>query len=243
MLKEFIDRLLELNRPETVEVNNRIYSTLGLKLVTNPEPSRLLFHSLKALADYIMVAPDGVILGRDEEGEHDCFVYIEDERTVNLVSSLDALTLQRACFATAEAAPCPFKFDAWHSQEQIVVALQAMFVATPERDALLRVVSSITNEAIGTSDDDGVTQQVSVRAGVTLKNRADLPNPVVLRPYRTFREVEQPASAFVLRVKTDGDGVRLALFEADGGTWKIQARENVAAWLREKLGSAPVVLA
>ena len=27
------------------------------------------------------------------------------------------------------------------------------------------------------------------------------------------------------------------------GTWKIQARENVAAWLREKLGAAPVVLA
>ena len=36
MLKEFLDRLLELKRPETVEVHGRVYSTLGLNPVGQP---------------------------------------------------------------------------------------------------------------------------------------------------------------------------------------------------------------
>lgn len=240
MLKEFLDRLLELNRPETVIVEGRTYSPLGLKMMTDPSPTPLAFQSLKGLTDYIAAGIDEIEVGAKKA---QAMVIVEDERTVNLVSNLNGLTMQRNIFARAEGEPCRFKFDSWHSQEQLVVALQALFVQTPERDALLRVVSSITDEAVGTSDDDGVTQQVSVRAGVMLKNRSDLPNPVTLRPYRTFREVEQPASSFVLRVRKDHEGIRLALFEADGGAWKIEARENVAAWLREKLGPAPVVLA
>lgn len=66
---------------------------------------------------------------------------------------------------------------------------------------------------------------------------------MTLKPYRTFREMDQPESPFVLRVWKDNEGVRLAVFEADGGAWKIKARENAAARLREKFGAGPAVLA
>lgn len=242
MLKEFVDRLVELGQPEKVIVGGCTFSTRALTMVKHPEPTPLKFQSLRGIVDYLQSSLDAHVAPIDGDSPSTA-LFVADDQTITLISCLEEHTYQRATFAVAVADPCRFKFDSWHSQEQLVVALQALFVQTPERDALLRVVSSITDEAVGTSDDDGVTQQVSVRAGVMLKNRSDLPNPVTLRPYRTFREVEQPASAFVLRVRKDHEGIRLALFEADGGTWKIEARENVAAWLREKLGSAPVVLA
>jgi hypothetical protein len=59
---------------------------------------------------------------------------------------------------------------------------------------------------------------------------------VELRPYRTFREIEQPASKFVLRVKRGGEGQKpgCALFEADGGFWKLEAIENIRKYIASK---------
>lgn len=53
-----------------------------------------------------------------------------------------------------------------------------------------------------------------------------------LQPYRTFLEVEQPASDFLLRLDKEG---RPALYEADGGAWKLEAKRNIAAYLCEQL--------
>ena len=44
--------------------------------------------------------------------------------------------------------------------------------------------------------------------------------------------MEQPASDFLLRLDKDG---RPALYEADGGAWKLEAKRNIAAYLGEKL--------
>ena len=59
-----------------------------------------------------------------------------------------------------------------------------------------------------------------------------MPNPAVLKPYRTFVEVEQPESKFVFRMQT---GPEMALFEADGGAWRIQAMKNIKEYLEKEL--------
>ena len=53
-----------------------------------------------------------------------------------------------------------------------------------------------------------------------------------LRPYRTFLEVEQPESEFLLRLDEDGN---VGLFEADGGMWELEAKRRVAAYFEAKL--------
>lgn len=55
---------------------------------------------------------------------------------------------------------------------------------------------------------------------------------VPLRPYRTFQEVEQPESEFLLRLDEEGN---IGLFEADGGMWKLTARQTVKAFLEKEL--------
>ena len=63
-----------------------------------------------------------------------------------------------------------------------------------------------------------------------------MPNPCVLRPIRTFTEVKQPKSAFVFRMEQgSNETVNAALFEADGGAWKIEAMENIKDYLRAEL--------
>jgi len=64
------------------------------------------------------------------------------------------------------------------------------------------------------------------------KEKGKAPNPVTLRPYRTFSEVEQPASLFVFRIDKQAN---MALFEADGKHWVADAVGNIAAYLKEQL--------
>ena len=80
--------------------------------------------------------------------------------------------------------------------------------------------------------DDGVTQNVEAKTGAVLKTKATIPNPVRLAPFRTFTEVEQPESAFVLRINQN---MQVALFEADGGAWRQEAMKDIQAYLIEAL--------
>lgn len=65
-----------------------------------------------------------------------------------------------------------------------------------------------------------------------------------LRPYRTFQEVEQPESIFLIRVSDRG----ISFIEADGGMWRLTARETIKKYLESRLeqevseGSVHVVL-
>jgi hypothetical protein len=72
---------------------------------------------------------------------------------------------------------------------------------------------------------------------------AKLKSRVTLAPFRTFTEVEQPASDFIFRAKQmKPDSLpQLALFEADGGKWRLAAIENIAAFLRNHATGVQVI--
>lgn len=91
-----------------------------------------------------------------------------------------------------------------------------------------------------TFTDDGISQQVVMKTGVTKKENAIIPNPVRLIPYRTFLEVEQPESEFVFRI-TEGRGGAPAfkLVSADGGRWEAVAVDNVKSYLMDALADIP----
>lgn len=53
--------------------------------------------------------------------------------------------------------------------------------------------------------------------------------------YRTFMEIEQPESEFVFRARKADSLPHFALFEADGGAWRIEAMKRIKAYLEENL--------
>jgi hypothetical protein len=96
---------------------------------------------------------------------------------------------------------------------------------------VLGVASKITAERATDHEDDGFAQRVVARQGVTLKAETVLRPVVNLAPYRTFIEIDQVLSQFVFRARLQNDSVNLALFEGDGGRWKLGAVAAIKAWL------------
>ena len=71
-----------------------------------------------------------------------------------------------------------------------------------------------------------------VKKGVHITQKQTIPNQLALRPFRTFADIEQPASNFALRIKFNDKGVPFCtLHEADGGAWKNQAIRNIKKFL------------
>lgn len=127
-----------------------------------------------------------------------------------------------------------------YDQESFLVSMQACFAPSEEREDVTKVASNIVSTQEATFSDDGISQQVVMKTGVTKKENAIIPNPVRLIPYRTFLEVEQPESEFVFRI-TEGRGGAPAfkLVSADGGRWEAVAVDNVKSYLMDALADIP----
>ena len=113
-----------------------------------------------------------------------------------------------------------------------MIELRSKYQHTDDIDYLLKLLSSMTLENSVKSDDNGLNQQVTVRKGIALTENVPIKPIVKLKPYRTFYEVEQPESEFLLRIRDAG---HVGLFEADGGMWKMTARYTIKSYLQEAL--------
>lgn len=155
------------------------------------------------------------------------YIHVENEKTVSVLSDLDG-NGRRERLITAVADVPHFNYEHFHESEELIVALQSKFTKTKDRDILLKVIGNIKEENVRNTGDNGFSQAVTVKTGITSVEDVKVPNPVTLAPYRTFLEVEQPESEFIFRMK---DGPRAALFEADGGVWRNKAINNIKQYL------------
>jgi hypothetical protein len=90
-------------------------------------------------------------------------------------------------------------------------------------------------------EDDGVTQRVNVQSGVVLKTTMPLQPRVSLAPYRTFAEIDQVVSTFIFRARVFNSQVQLAIFEGDGGRWRLAAVAAIKAWLASQIKTSPII--
>lgn len=183
----------------------------------------LNLNTLSSLVDYITSKLDR---------ENDRLILtIKDEQTVFLEGQLE-VDGSREQLAKVDAIVPAFNFDWFYDSEEFNIKLQSIFTDNKDREILLKVVGNISEDAVKTVGDDGVSQAVTINQGVASKVDVKVPNPVTLAPYRTFNEVAQPESKFVFRMK---EGPRCALFEADGGVWRNKAIQNIKEYFEKAL--------
>lgn len=229
-LRDAIDRIVELAAPTTKEWDGRLFSSKPLTEITVEEdgPCRLNVNTLDALA--VMIRTEGV-----KQWGMPLYIRVVDEHNVLVFTSLHdgkGTHFQRQYFYKAECDVPRVIIGQEMSQQQAIIQLQSVYDAVGDRDYLLELISRMSvNEGV-TSDDNGVTQTVTARKGPALKEDMTVKPIVKLRPYRTFLEVEQPVSEFLLRVGKDGG---ISLHEADGGVWRLEAKRKIAEWLGNKL--------
>lgn len=174
-------------------------------------------------------------------------IHVVSHREVHVVSGLFGRAEQRKTFARAMAEAVltnsNFSFGNFYDCETFVIKLLSLFEAHDGRAAVLKIVGNIKEENVRNASDDGVTQTVTAKAGIVRVEEVDVPNPVYLAPFRTFREVTQPLSPFVLRMKQGRDGglPTVALFEADGGKWKLDAIAFIKEYLSKSLTDVVII--
>ncbi|BBM17347.1 hypothetical protein G15_0990 [Enterococcus avium] len=208
------DRLFAVNTAGNVE---EIYP----KVFNAEEP--LVLNTLSGFVKYVQSNLD-----RQDES---LIIHVKNESAVYL-KGLIAGDGSREKLAVAQAIIPKFDFNYFMDTEEFNIALQSKFVLNSDRQILLQVIGNISEENVKKTGDDGVSQAVTINQGVASKADVKVPNPVILAPYRTFLEVEQPESQFIFRMK---DGPRGAIFEADGGAWRNQAIVNIREYLKEQL--------
>jgi hypothetical protein len=156
---------------------------------------------------------------------------VESPTEVSVYSTYNR-DMQRNALITAKALLPSIPFERFQNVEAFNILLQSCFVPNDHRAALLSVVGNIQEQNVNTVGDDGTSQQVTAKTGIATVSNVVLPNPVDLKPFRTFVEIEQPQSQFIFRMQS---GPTAALFEADGGAWKLDAIEAIKNYLAETL--------
>lgn len=222
MIKEALQYVIGLGNTKIENVGEQVYSTQTLYAVKEPSPDTIGVHSLSGLVEYLKSKFDG---------DTKLMVHVSSPTEVVCFSSFNR-DYNRKELIRADAMLPSFNFDRWYGTEDFNIKLQSCFVANEDRDIMLKVVGNIKEEAVNTIGDDGVSQAVVAKTGVATVANVKVPNPVILKPYRTFVEVEQPASDFIFRMQS---GPSCALFEADGGAWKLEAMRNIKQYLEEAL--------
>lgn len=196
-------------------------------------PTTLKLNSLTGLVSYILHDLD------IEDFENKKFILnVESPTTVTFSSELDA-DRKRSVYAAAIAITPNINFGHFYDLENFNIKLVSSFVKTDNRDLLLNVASKVKVDSGTEMSDDGISQIATVKNGVASLEKAKMPNPIELKPYRTFLEVEQPASDFIFRLN---DNPGAALFEADGSMWQLAAKANVKEFLKEQLSKLDNVI-
>ena len=77
-----------------------------------------------------------------------------------------------------------------------------------------------------------VDRKIRGLAWIVLRWAAKVRPRIKLQPFRTFLEVAQPESEFLLRVDSEKG---IAFFEADGGIWRLEAKRNIAEYFERGL--------
>ena len=244
-----IDSVANLARQaagKTIEIEGATYSTTLLvdPRKRDPEPDALEVSTLTSLVAYVRENRDGLVLDT-------ATLLVEGPTVVSLVGSLGAgYYRQRFRYVRAKCQPAggAFAFGEFLALEGFHIALQALFVDDYQRADVLKLCGNVKSDRIRVQVDDGKTQTVEARAGVATVENVSVPNPVTLAPFRTFTELDQPSSPFVFRLREGaaGAGVQAALFEADGGTWRLAAVDGIKVYLDAELADlspAPIVIA
>lgn len=241
MLKEVIDRILELGPIRTLEDDDEMYvkqtdHLARLKRPHEEEPNPLQFTTLTGFADYVLRNPDELPIDK-------FIIHVEDYDVVSLLGPLQPTNEnERFCYAKAKSNIKQFQFGVYMAIEPFVVGLQTMFAECPEESecdlkTILSYVGNVASERVAEHADDGFSQSIQIRTGLSMKSAVKVQNPVVVRPHRTFGEVEPPETVAVLRFKEDKreeSAPQVGLFEGAGERWRIQAIKDIADWLRHE---------
>ena len=196
MIKEALQYIVGLSEAKTQHINGNVYSDKPLHRIDTyfPAADPIRVNNLSSLLEYIH---SGVDTMADK-----MIIQVVSPTKVVLFSQLND-NRDRETLVIAEAQIPSFNYERFIEHESFCIGVQSKFVDDPETDKslILKFAGTVEAGTVAQYGDDGISQKATIKTGIASKSEAIVPNPVKLRPYRTFSEVEQPVSDFIFRIK------------------------------------------
>jgi len=252
MLKELYDAIKkDSSKVNIVVVDDTTYSSEKLHEVKQDDgiycPEVMTVQTLTGIVDYFGL--DEKFTNEDYEdykiSKEDLFLHIQSPSRVVVRSKVrKGVNSFRLNPVMASYNAPEMGFGAARDQVGFRSWLMNCFVIGEPSDNVEDIykILDITSRLIKSDDfesvDSGVGQTVSARQESGLPAGMEIKNPYKLRPHRTFPEIEQPESAFILRIFNHD---KISLIETDNGAWKVKAVESIKEFFHEKLKGVPVI--
>lgn len=226
MIREAIEYIRELNKEIDFEwFHDEVYTSAPVHKVLAPLREPIYIKSLSGLVD---------IIKDDFDNDERLLIVVEDYDRVVVQTELNE-NRRRETLMIATADTPDIVLNHYRKLDEFNTQLQALFVKNEDKQKLLSILGNLKSHNVKNYGDDGITQVVETKKGITLAQNEVIPNPVALKPFRTFTEISQPESEFVFRLTENDIGISGAFFEADGGAWRNQARISIKQYLMDQL--------
>lgn len=226
MFEKTIEKILDLARPEIIEVEDREYILKGRDpaIVIYPDPIHI--NNLSGIIDYC---------SQDPEGIGTFMIHVLDYNQVNVYIPMGGPFNLRPVLVKSTCRSNGFEFGRQYDYESFLIAVHTCFVPNEDRDYILKFISSVRVDANSKVEDDGISQTLTAKMGVSsLVKDIPIKNILNLKPYRTFTEIDQPESVFVFRMKVKDNAPVFSVHEADGAAWKQEAVSRISGYVNNQ---------
>jgi hypothetical protein len=245
MLKEFVEKISSLSGLQVEEIEGLKWASRTPHLVLPPAPEPLNTATLSSLLelcrDYLKGDADGKRAGT-------LLIHVEETGVVSFkekgvdkfgrrrkIGFVDIMDRTRLSLVDGQR----------YSVEDFVLKAQRSFINDEQLATILDLTSRISVKEESDLTDNGITQNVAARSGVHLSEVVTVKNPISLRPYSTFPEVEQEVQAkrYIFRIhRTKGGGEpTISLSSIDSAMWDLDVVKKIKAFVSQQVPEVTVI--
>ncbi len=212
MIKEAIQHLQEFAKPTFMSAQGREWLVHGnQKTEIRPEFDTVHVQTIEGIFGFLdyLKNPSQMMLE---------FINVESATEIKVIGRVTPGTAHRL-LAVAEARTKQFPYGKQLSLEDFVLSVQVCFKDSHDKAELLSAVSKVVQDSRIVQEDDGITQTIEVKSGVSLKENKRI-NPVRrLEAFRSFPGFASPEATFLFRAHKDEKGVKFSLTDMEGDNW------------------------
>jgi hypothetical protein len=240
MIKKALKYLVELGGIHTKSlIDGTEYITSGehCQIVRMPVLAPIACNTLTGIVDFINM--QDTLLPEERILLIPICIHIKSHCEVELIGDLDNKWLNKKLWVKAG---CKV-FDSTNMEsplEEFLIWIQSCFVQDYETNYLLEILSKITASNGVEVTDKGVSLAIKRKKDIHFKENDKMRSQFSLRPYRTFSEIEQPESLFVLRVHDSANGISISMSETTDPTWKLRAINSIKAFFQERITDSSI---
>lgn len=234
MLKEAFNWIADKAALKTIEVRGSEFTAERLHQVRVdvPRVEELQINSLRGLVDYIKE--------ETESFSEKSFVHISTPTCVRFIAPFFGEMRAREVYVKATSNQSPLNLG-WLSTEEMIIQLVTKFREDEDQKNLIKLLSSLVGTTTVQKSDDGLSQQVEVRDGITTTAKVEIKPIRRLHPIRTFSEIEPCSEMFLLRLRKNGAEFSAQLTEADGHKWEEEARMRISEFITAQLPDVKII--